>query len=212
MRDCTNVEMREMLPDLLHGRLDQAARRTVEAHLVSCAECAEEFALLRAVHRAFDEASSVDVPRIVAALPRPQASRHSGGLRAAVRWQVAAALTMLTVGGFSVLVARRGSGPERAATSESTRVPRPAAPVAVPAGPTQGAPAQGVPATPDTRPSVATRPPAAERPALSVAGGVSDLADDELRTLLGALDALDARPATEPDTLSGIVLGAGRGR
>lgn len=71
MDDCQNGEMRDLLPDLLHDRLDPAERRAAEAHLASCALCREELELLRGMHRALHggRAPAVAVGDIVAALP-----------------------------------------------------------------------------------------------------------------------------------------------
>src|SRR5687767_12362292 len=97
MTDCSNVEMRERLPDLLHGRLEGAARVEVPAHLATCEACAAELALLREARRALDRAPAVDVARIVAALPRqgtvPLTVSRGGGAastpvrRAAPAWR-----------------------------------------------------------------------------------------------------------------------------
>ena len=42
MFDCADVEMRELLPALAAGTLDDATRPRVERHVASCAECASE--------------------------------------------------------------------------------------------------------------------------------------------------------------------------
>ena len=50
MNDCQNAEMRDQLPDLLHDRLDAAARAMLTAHVASCTDCREELALLRVAY------------------------------------------------------------------------------------------------------------------------------------------------------------------
>src|SRR5678816_2837464 len=76
MFDCANVEMRELLPELAAGTLDDATRARVERHVGSCAECASELETLRLVRSAYAVTPTVDVRRIVAALrnavPLPQ--------------------------------------------------------------------------------------------------------------------------------------------
>ncbi|OYV74079.1 MAG: hypothetical protein B7Z72_01020 [Gemmatimonadetes bacterium 21-71-4] len=52
MTDCPNAEVRDLLPDLLHDRLDEATRMRVEAHLRACEECRGELALLRSLRAA----------------------------------------------------------------------------------------------------------------------------------------------------------------
>ena len=49
MRDCPNVEVRDLLPELLHERLGESDRERVLAHVESCVDCADELSLLRAV-------------------------------------------------------------------------------------------------------------------------------------------------------------------
>jgi hypothetical protein len=59
-------------------------------------------------------------------------------------------------------------------------------------------------------------PLAAPRPAsasISFGGGLGDLTDEQLDTLLGEIDALDALPSAEPEThLTPIVLPGEGGR
>ena len=52
MTDCPNVEMRELLPELLHDHLPVAERMRVEAHVGECEACMSELALLRSARRA----------------------------------------------------------------------------------------------------------------------------------------------------------------
>jgi hypothetical protein len=60
--------MREQLPELIHGMLDEPARERVQAHVDGCTECAQELAILRSVIQAA-VAPRVDVARIAAAIP-----------------------------------------------------------------------------------------------------------------------------------------------
>src|SRR5262245_53912957 len=99
MFDCANVEMRELLPELAAGTLDDATRARVERHVASCAECAAELETLRLVRSAYAATPAVDVRRIVAALPKPapvtQRAHRSQPVKRWVDWRVAAALTMI---------------------------------------------------------------------------------------------------------------------
>src|SRR5215207_9540172 len=108
MFDCANVEMRELLPELVAGSLDASTRARVEAHLVDCADCATEVETLRLVRASFASAPSVDTRRIVAALPTPSPAPAVGkggtSPRRWVDWRLAAALTMVTVGGLSIAI------------------------------------------------------------------------------------------------------------
>jgi hypothetical protein len=68
MTDCSNVDMREVLPEFLHGKLDGMALGRVQAHLDLCSDCTAELAVLRAVCSTAP-ATWVDVERIAAAIP-----------------------------------------------------------------------------------------------------------------------------------------------
>lgn len=98
MTDCPNAEVRDLLPDLLHGRLEGDARARVEAHLRTCADCREELDLLRSLRDAAP-APRVDVGRIVAALPAPRRRRVWNSHL----WQAAAAVLFMAVGGTAVV-------------------------------------------------------------------------------------------------------------
>ena len=224
MFDCANVEMRELLPELAAGTLDAATRVRVEQHVASCAECASELETLRLVRSAYASAPAVDARRIVAALPKPTRSARGSArvapapkpVRRWMDWRVAAALTMITVGGLSLAVTRRWG---------SNVIPRDSVQALSPVGTSsaqspiassgKGAP----PARTDTsRPIVEPRaamPRAAEPKAqLAFAGGVEDLDDASIEALLGALEEIDRAPiapSAEPDPTPVLpVIGTGQ--
>lgn len=124
MTDCPNGDIRDLLPDLLHGRLDAAARAAVETHLRTCEDCRDEVELLRSMQGALRRAPAVDVDAIVAQIPpyRPPARHHStkswGG------WRIAAAITLLAAGGTSVVVARTGDRKPATVRSAAVSAPR----------------------------------------------------------------------------------------
>ncbi len=100
MNDCPNAEIRDQLPDLLHGHLDAASRARVESHLRACEDCRQELELLRGI-RASAPRIAVDVDRIVAALPAAAVRRRrSWNSRV---WQLAAAVVFLAAGGSAVV-------------------------------------------------------------------------------------------------------------
>lgn len=103
MRDCADGELRDRLPDFVHGTLAAAEQVRVGAHVASCEDCAAEVGLLRAVREAFP-APVVDVRRIVAGLP--PATRQPARRPAYVErpWRLAAAATVLLVAGLSLAV------------------------------------------------------------------------------------------------------------
>ena len=206
MFDCVNVEMRELLPELAAGTLDTSTRPRVEAHVIECAECASELETLRLVRAAFAAAPAVDTTRIVAALPKPPATMPSrvaapprGGRW--MDWRVAAALTMITVGGLSVAVTQRIQMTRRVPGVDTTAIQVSDATVARPSP----APLTGVGGS-DT--GAATKgttlaPVQVARAELRFGGGsVSELDDASLEALLGALDEIDrgpVAPSAEPD-------------
>jgi anti-sigma factor RsiW len=207
MFDCANVEMRELLADLAAGTLDDATRERVERHVASCAECASELETLRLVRSAYAATPTVDVRRIVAALPKPAplAQRASRGQPVTrwIDWRIAAALTMISVGGLSLAMAHRRST-EPPARSSAASVPSVGTVRAKPVRTAVAAVSPlGVHDT--TRPvDRSSRAPVMSRPKvqLAFAGGMDDMDDASIKALLGALDEMDrapVAPSEEPD-------------
>lgn len=207
MSDCANVEMRELLPDLAAGSLDAAARARVEQHVATCADCASELETLRLVRSSFRDTPTVDVARIVAALPRPAATRNpaaahrTGSVKRWMDWRVAAALTTITIGALSLAVSQRVSSRPDVGPSDSGVVTRVGpSPVGVQSNPVAPSPeTASAPRSETPRAVRSTGSPAAQ---LSFGGGVSDLDDASIRALLGALDEIDrapVAPSAEPD-------------
>lgn len=127
MRDCSNAEVRDALPDLLHGTLPADRRAAVRAHVDVCADCRAELELLMRI-RGSVGAPRVDVARIVAALP---SHRAAGPRRRALRpvWQAAAAVVLI-VGG--ALVLQRGRAPEAHRMPDTLAMVAPAMALPVP--------------------------------------------------------------------------------
>lgn len=207
MTDCPNAEMRDLLPDLVHGRLDAAARADVERHVRDCDECAAEVRLLRELRSALHAAPNVDVAAIVAAVPD---YRRPGG-RSWIGWRTAATITVLVAGGSSVAVLERG-GTSLADTARS--MPSVMAPVVAPA-PQVALPVQA-PASATESATVAVARPRIESPAtrqqpvpavhevdgreLAVGGGsLNELNDRELASLLKDIESLDGLPTVDVD-------------
>lgn len=182
MSDCLNVEIRELLPEYLNGTLSASRRAEVEAHLAGCAECADELAVLRRVREAYAEAPAINVGAIVAALPRQSARPAMRTARAGApvvrswrrshAFQIAAAVSFITLGGISLAVARSFFNGNTSAGQIDTGIA------------------------------------SIEAPAISFAGGVSDLGDEDLEALLTALETIEALPVTE--TSDPPLTGAGR--
>ena len=72
MIECFDPEVRDFLPDLVHGRLGELDTATMLAHVDACESCAAELALLREIRASAPIAPSIDVAQIVSALPAPR--------------------------------------------------------------------------------------------------------------------------------------------
>src|SRR4051794_33062265 len=110
MNDCSNAEIRDQLPDLLHERLDLSARAVIVAHVEGCVDCRDELEWLRGVQRTLiARAPHVDLQYVLAALPKPPARtlKVQASRRRWTDWRIAAAVTFLVAGGSSVAVLNR---------------------------------------------------------------------------------------------------------
>ena len=209
MSDCANVEMRELLPELAAGTLDASARARIDAHVITCAECASELETVRLVREAF-AAPAVDTQRIIAALPKPLtgpvAITTGAPVKRWVDWRLAAALTMITVGGLSVAVVQR-----RGTDATDVPIDSGAAAPAIGSGgravdSTSPVTGSGTGSDTGSEPAARREPrAAAPRAQLAFNGGVGELDDASIQALLGALDEIDRAPiapSAEPDRSS----------
>jgi anti-sigma factor RsiW len=203
--------MRDLLPDLLHERLDAATRAEVARHVASCPACAAELELLRSMRAALAPAPAprVDVARIAAAVAaarpaapsepnvRPLAARRVAPDRRRVAWQIAAAVVVAAVGTTAWAVMHRQTAPVTIAVNQ---VP-PHETASVAPAPTRAA---AQPVTPHHAVPATTPPPASQMLAstghhgLVMDGGVNDLSDGDVRLLLQSLDSLTAIPDADP--------------
>ena len=207
MNDCPNATVRDLLPDLVHGRLDVEARAMVEAHVAGCADCRLEVALLRDLRASLRRTPQLDLAASIAVVPAYQAPAR----RSLTGWRAAAAIIVLVAGGSSVVLLQRNVAPGRGSGSlasvASSSVPTP---VSAPSIPAVTAPAQ--PSVRETTaPVVASPPVGAPAPNVRVAdagrdgelamggGSLSDLNDRELASLLKDIESLDAVPSIEVD-------------
>ncbi|HVX41811.1 MAG TPA: zf-HC2 domain-containing protein [Gemmatimonadaceae bacterium] len=216
MNDCVNAEIRDQLPDLVHERLDAAARARVLAHVDACADCRAELDVLRST-RAMLVARTprIDLQFIVEALPKPATRSTRSGARRRVwaDWRVAAAVTLLVAGGTSVAVLNRAPSAansvavaptsQSAATAstapvESIPLAHDSAPVASAAAPS----AQEQVAATNAR-VAAAEPASTDAPATTDAGArLGDLNEQQLQSLLKDIDQLQPVPVTEPDPVT----------
>lgn len=203
MTQCTRDDMRDLLPDLLHERLDAATRAEVTRHLAACAECRAELELLRSMRSALAPAPRVDVRRIAAAVAaargasaepgvRPLGAARDAPARRRIAWRIAAGFVVAALGVTTWILSRQSpyTPPVVAGAPQHTDSPPPAP--------------QVVAAHPPTlhHPTSATKTPAAPQMVASrglvMDGGVTDLSDGDMRQLLQSLDSLTAMPDADP--------------
>lgn len=207
MNDCMETGVRDALPDLLHGRLSSLDRATVTAHVEGCADCRNELELLKQVRGSGPIVSRIDVARIVAALPAPRPSAGdlvvlpaSDATRPARRWyglNALAAAALLVVGGLTFATTRPGDAvvPSHRSSAAQTRE--------TPSVRSQPAVAEAAAVSVATVPLAQRGAAERSRPAsLSLSGGVQDLTDEQIETLLNDLDKAEAMPSAEPEAIS----------
>jgi anti-sigma factor RsiW len=198
MNKCTDSDVQEMLPDLLHRALAEGERLRVEEHLATCESCQEDLDVLRTVKSAAVFAPSIDVDRVVRQIPpyrtivpaveRPARTR-------VVSWLVAASLAIVVLGGGSVLLQSNGSPasnspryqqlPNRIAKAPEATKPGSTEPVVVPMAVVQ--------------PSIAPHPHA-----LALAADADGLSDGSLVQLMNDMDGFDALPGSELDPVISV--------
>ena len=198
MNKCTDNDVRELLPDVLHGALGADAMERAEAHLATCEECRAELQVLRAVKSAAVFAPTIDVDQVVRRIPPYRTIVPAVELPARPRlvsWLVAASLAIAAVGVGSMLVTRQDATKTPtsvAATLPSAKIPPQSTPLA-----SKTPDAGGLAGT-----SVATRQPHTH--ALALAADVESLSDGNLVQLMNDMNRFDALPATESDPVISV--------
>jgi len=209
MNKCTDSDIQEMLPDLLHGALANGEKARVESHLATCESCQEDLDVLRTVKNAAIFAPTIDVDRVVRQIPpyqtiipateRPELPATGRPARSRlVSWAVAASLALVVVAGGSILFQSNGAPSPNSPNSPNfgvtpihvAKVPEAAkssadAPVAVSKTPVQ----------------TITVPPTH---ALALAADADGLSDGSLVQLMNDMDGFDALPAAEPDPVISV--------
>ena len=204
MSDCTNLEMRDALPDVARGALGGASLVAVESHLATCASCRAELAIVRTAHAALSRTPSVDTARIVAAVARSSAVRRDATAavaqarrRRASRFATPTRRAWLAAASVVAIVGAAILGSTMDREPGSGGLP----PVVVQTE-------EPVRAAPDPlEPTDPTPPRSAPRVELVMGGGVSDLADADLESLLDVLDDVDAELDVEPAVLLPVLEG-----
>lgn len=198
MNKCTDSDIQELLPDLLHRALADGERLRVEEHLATCESCQEDLDVLRTVKNAAVFAPSIDVDRVVRQIPPyrtivPAAERPAR--TRVVSWLVAASLGLVVVAGGSILFQSNG-----APTRNSPRDGKVSPPVATTPVPTKPSPAESVVASRPVEPTSA----APHTHALALAPDADGLSDGSLVQLMNDMDKFDALPASEADPVISV--------
>src|SRR3954470_15137889 len=194
MNDCTDRDIKELLPDLLHRTLLNEDRERVELHVATCESCREDLGVLRVVKSAAVFVPAIDVGRIVRQIPPYQriAPVVEAPARSRVtRWLTAATMAGLVIGGGSPVLNRQPREPPRAVVTDNTSTVLPGATVVVPIE-TSSVPQE----------AVATKSSPAHTFAL--ASDVASLSDGDLQQLMNEMDDFDALPAAEPDPVIAV--------
>ena len=177
MIECFSPEVRDHLPDLVHGRLGEVDTATMLAHIEACDACAAEVELLRAVRREAAVAPAIDVARVVAALPAPMVAPSieapARTTRRSAQWKVLATAAVVAI--IAALGTQLNDGRAR---------------IGVPSVALNPATAEA------NSPAVAAGEEAAS---LAFVASVDDLTDDQLEQLLGELDDIETIPSAEPE-------------
>jgi len=179
----------DLLPDLLHGRLEGATRAEVETHLAACVDCRAELELLARAKQAL-VAPRMDFTRVAAAVPTYGATRrHRIGTRI---MQIAAVITVIATALSAV--AKLSHDRERDVVRREPAV--------------NSSPA--VQRSADESVQVAKAPPKTAPATAELATGetLHDLTESELRALLEEIAALDGIPSSETEV---VVPSVGKG-
>jgi len=197
MNKCTDSDIQELLPDLLHGALAGAEKVRVEAHVATCESCQEDLDVLRTVKSAAVFAPSIDVDRVVRQIPPYRAIVPAAEAPARTRvasWLVAATLALFVVGGGSVLVTRQNS----VGTSVVDRAAKaPQLATKTPGGATKTA-------EPVLEPKLTDPTPPSHPHALALAAEADGLSDGGLVQLMNDMDTFDALPGSEPEPVISV--------
>jgi len=198
MNKCTDSDIQELLPDLLHGALAEAEKARVDAHVATCESCQEDLDVLRTVKSAAVFAPSIDVDRVVRQIPPYRAIVPAVEAPARTRvasWLVAATIALFVVGGGSVLMTRQNSS--------GSSVKTPAVDSGALAAITRSSAASKAPAA-ALNPRIAQQSTAAHPHALALAAEADGLSDGGLVQLMNDMDTFDALPGSESDPVISV--------
>ena len=208
MIDCPNGDVRDVLPDFLHGRLDATRRAEVELHLAGCEACRNELSLLRDLRATLSSGPRVRVDAIAAAIPPYRAPVRRSW---ATSWRTAAAIAAVAVGGTSIaLLHDRGADTNRLAATrvavEAESIRQRGTTGVIANAPNSAASTRPSPGVVRSAPGPVNDP--VDRGELAMAGGaIGELSDGELSALVEGIESLDALPSTELESVEPLAVG-----
>jgi anti-sigma factor RsiW len=198
VNDCVNAEVRDALPDLLHGRLSELDTATMKAHVESCPDCRAELEIMRQVQASAIIAPRMNAAAIAAAIP-PYAGadvvRHAPSRERIfshpLTLRIAVATALVAIGGWALSNVRGTDDVRQTATSGSGigTVRENAAPVASPSA---------------IEPSEASTTATGETQvaSLSLVETTAGLSDADLEKLMAELDGMESVPSAEPQAIT----------
>jgi hypothetical protein len=204
--DCVNAEVRDALPDLLHGRLSELDTATMKAHVESCAGCRAELELMREIMREARSAARItppiDAAKIAAAIgPYPAPGVVPSGTRRTTVFgngamlRIAMVAAVVAVGGWllsSGIDDEPGAVTQTAATPSSvTSVTSESNSASSSTGSSPAAPAR----------AATSAPRETQVASLSLVGSTAELTDADLEKLVAELDGMESLPSAEPQSL-----------
>ncbi len=202
MTDCPRADIRDMLPDWVHGTLEAASQAVVSVHVAQCADCAAEADLLRVARAALARSPRIDTQRIGAAVNSARTQSREGRRR----WPAVAGIFAVAAG---IAVVMFGGAPDGDNETGTTAIGTGVHGVAqLPTG--RGTPSQlgsGITADSAGRGGRPNSTLAGGQPQLVMGGGIADMGDQELEALLGALDGVDAIPNLAPEPVMTLPVG-----
>lgn len=205
MTDCTNTEMRDLLPLVACGARG-GLPAGIEAHLAGCESCRAELELIEATRRALGRSPALDIGRIASALPSYRPAAIEGDPRVvsigsrrglAPAWRIAAAAALVIGAGATTLAVRQAGEPE-SVTSRTAGVEAvaPSGGASSDAGIASLAGVEPRDSQADSAEGASGSPGSAQ---MTFGGGLDDLSEDDLVALLAVLDEDDELTPADPD-------------
>jgi hypothetical protein len=197
MIECTNVTIREMLPDLLHDSLVGINRARVEAHVSECSECAAELDLLRAVRDTLATGPAlVSVERISGAL---LSDERESWLNVG-RWRAAASIAILLAGSAALAIHLDSRSGNEGRESQSVGSVQPIV--------VQPAPSESGSKIVSRKTAESSSAQSSHRPGgITMGLDVRHLSKEGLAKLLSDLEKVKARPSSDPEPVYALMGG-----